>query len=207
MIGLAWSCKKDDDQDVIVVPPRPLGEGAIEDDAEIMAYLQTHFYNYEEFAAMAADFDYRIKIDTIAGDNSDKTPLSELVSSETILISSSELGLEQVENDIPHKLYYLEARPGTGANPTTVDSLYLRYEGTVIWGPRFGWISKGPLPNPIPAPSEALKEDCQSLRAVAIFWSMMTVLSKWKVSVSALFLCLRDWLILGERSQVPPMPR
>ena len=137
MIGLAWSCKKDDDQDVIVVPPRPLGEVAIEDDAEIMAYLQTHFYNYEEFAAMAADFDYRIKIDTIAGDNSDKTPLSELVSSETILISSSELGLEQVENDIPHKLYYLEARPGTGANPTTVDSLYLRYEGTRLDGKVF----------------------------------------------------------------------
>ena len=66
------SCKKDDDSPGEVIPPRTLSEVAIEDDAEIVEFLQTHFYNKEEFDAAVEGFDFKIKFDTIAGANSTK---------------------------------------------------------------------------------------------------------------------------------------
>ena len=44
------SCKKDDDDDAEVVPVRDRGEQAIEDDEALIAYLQTHFYNEENYS-------------------------------------------------------------------------------------------------------------------------------------------------------------
>ncbi len=138
IIGLGWSCKKDDGPQATIVPPRSLSEVATENHTDIVAYLKTHFYNYEEFKTPAADFDYRIKIDTIAGDNAGKTPLMDQVDSEIIMLSADDLGLDQTESDVPHTLYYLNApNTGTGENPTIVDSLYLRYEGSRLDGTVF----------------------------------------------------------------------
>ncbi len=136
MIGFAWSCKKDNDPDVIVVPPRPLSEVALENDAEIIEYLQTHFYNYEAFENPPAGFDFRIKLDTIAGANADKTSIMAMpgLKSEIITVSSDAFGLDTVEEDVPHMLYYIEARVGVGVNPSIVDSLFLRYEGSRLDG-------------------------------------------------------------------------
>lgn len=131
------SCKKDDGPQLEVIPPRPLGEVSVEDDAAIRDYLETHFYNYEEFASPTVDFDFKVKIDTIAGNNADKTPLIDQVSSETFTVSSSAFGLTEVENDVPHTLYYLIAREGVGENPTAVDSVYLRYSGFRLDGTVF----------------------------------------------------------------------
>ncbi len=131
------SCRKDDDPQVAVIPPRPLGEVTLEDDVAIRDYLETHFYNYEEFASPPVDFDFKIKIDTIAGSNADKTPLIDQVDSETINVSSSAFGLTEVEDDVPHTLYYLIAREGVGENPTQMDSVYLRYNGFRLDGTIF----------------------------------------------------------------------
>jgi len=54
-IGLLSGCGEDDGIDVEIVPPRDLDEVAIENDAEIREYLQSHFYNYEEFENPPAD--------------------------------------------------------------------------------------------------------------------------------------------------------
>lgn len=132
VIALIGSCKKDDAPDVIVVPPQTLAETIAEDDAKIKAYLQTHFYNYEDFTSPPPDFDFKIQIDTIAGENADKTPLSDQVETEIIKVSSEDLGLSEEEVDIAHTLYYLEAREGAGTSPTAVDSVYLRYEGSLL---------------------------------------------------------------------------
>jgi hypothetical protein len=70
------SCKKDDGVDAI--PPRDRGEEAIPSTTEIETFLATHFYNYEEFDNPPANFKFRIKFDTIAGDNASKTPLANL---------------------------------------------------------------------------------------------------------------------------------
>ncbi len=135
---LVWSCKKDDGSDIVVVPPRLLTEVITENADEIEDYLNTHFYNYEEFLNPPADFDFKIKLDTISGDNSGKIPLKQQMESIVINVSSSSFsGLEE-ENDIAHKLYYLSVRDGIeGKSPTVADSTLLRYEGSLLNGTVF----------------------------------------------------------------------
>jgi len=140
-----WSCKNDDDATVPVVPPQSLAETIAEDDAEIKAYLQTHFYNYEEFASPPSDFDFKIKIDTIAGDNAGKTALADQVSAHIVTVSSADLGLELEEINVPHTMYYLAANEGGGMNPTPVDSVYLRYEGSLLNGSVFDSSTGSPV--------------------------------------------------------------
>ncbi|MEM9363891.1 MAG: FKBP-type peptidyl-prolyl cis-trans isomerase [Bacteroidota bacterium] len=152
------SCGDDDDVEIQVEPPRLLAEVAPENDAEIQEFLQTHFYNYEEFESPPAGFDFRIVIDTIAGENADKTPLSQFVDNIDILVSSFELLLPEEENDIPHRVYYLSARPtneevaalkqgGTCPEcfPTIADSVFVRYEGKLLDGSVFDSALNNPV--------------------------------------------------------------
>ena len=94
-----------------------------EDDAELQLYLQTHFYNYEEFQNPPADFDYKIVFDTIAGVNADKIPLIEQVQEEIINFQ-----------DVPHTLYYIIAREGVGENPVYGHEVITKYQGSYIGG-------------------------------------------------------------------------
>lgn len=131
------ACKKDDGISGTVTPPRLLSEVAVENDVAIRAYLQTHFYNYEEFANPPAGFDFTIKLDTIAGDNAGKTPLIDQVETKTFNVSSAAfLGLEE-ENNILHKYYVLKAREGEGEQPTVADSTFVRFEGSLLDGSVF----------------------------------------------------------------------
>ncbi len=138
-LGLLSACGDDDGVPVgQIVPPRLLAEVAVENDAEIVEFLDTHFYNYEDFQEpVAPDFDFKILIDTIAGDNADKIPLSEQVLSQVINVNSIELGLSEEENDIPHTFYYLIPRQGVGANPSVADSVLMRYTGKLLNGTEF----------------------------------------------------------------------
>ena len=134
------SCKNDDDGNgVETVPPKLLGDVAPEDDANIQEFMETHFYNYEDFdpATQPADFDFKIKIDTLAGDNAGKRPMSEDAKSITVNVSSSFLGLSDGEEDVPHKLYYIEARKGGGGSPTYADSVFVSYKGIMLDGTLF----------------------------------------------------------------------
>lgn len=116
------SCKKDDGVDVI--PPRDRGEEAIASTAEIETYLATHFYNYEEFDNPPTDFNFRIKFDTIAGDNSSKTPLIDQVSSKMVP--------DRVDETASYKIYYLTAIQGEGESPNFPDVTTITYEGTYL---------------------------------------------------------------------------
>jgi len=145
MVGLVWSCKKDDGPELVVVPPRTLSEVIVEEDVEIKAYLQTHFYNYEEFENPPADFNYKIVIDTIAGTNADKTPLINQMTSKTIKRSASHFGLSTGEDDIEHTMYYLEARQGIGEAVTVADSTFVRYEGSLLNGSVFDGAANTPV--------------------------------------------------------------
>ncbi len=142
LLLVAFSCKDDDDAPAVEVkPPRLLSEVAVEDDAKIKEYLKTHFYNHEEFANPPADFDFKIKIDRIAGDNADKIPMfdQEELKSEVITVLSSAFGRTDGE-EVSHTLYYLVAREGTGESPTIGDNVVLQYEGSLLDGVLFdGW--------------------------------------------------------------------
>lgn len=137
-MGLLAACGDDDDGLVgEVIPPRLLSEVAPENDEEIQEFLQTHFYNYEEFQAPPPDFDFRVRIDTIAGDNSGKTPLIQQAESLTINVSSEQFNLGDEEEDVPHTLYYIQVREGAGSSPTVADSTLLKYEGSLLNGNQF----------------------------------------------------------------------
>ncbi len=133
-LGLLSGCGDDDGgPGGQIIPPRLLSEVALENDAEIVEFLETHFYNYEEFQGpITPDFDFKILIDTIAGENADRTPLLEQVISKVINVNSIELGLSEEENDIPHTLYYLIPRQGVGPNPSVADSVFMRYTGKLL---------------------------------------------------------------------------
>jgi hypothetical protein len=148
LIGFAilgiWSCKDDDNPIGEIIPPRLMSEVAVEDDAEIQAFLSTHFYNYEEFQSPPADFDYKIRFDTIAGENADKISILESgmldgveFITETISVASSEFGRSD-EEVVNHKLYILVARQGSEEGmPTIGDDAILRYEGSLLGGEEF----------------------------------------------------------------------
>ncbi len=135
-----WSCRNDDDDvlnGAVVVPPQTLSETEIENDAEIIAFLQTHFYNYEEFETPPAGFDFKIKFDTIAGDNIDKSPLMDFVETQVVKETSATFGVDDGE-EIDHTLYYLTARGGeVDSSPTVGDNTILQYEGSLLDGTLF----------------------------------------------------------------------
>lgn len=124
------SCGNDDD--VSVEPPRLLAEEVVDDDAVIREWLSTHFYNYEEFLNPPVGFDFKIVVDTIAGENAGKTPLIDQVQQATLLISDEQFNLPVNETDIPHTYYYLVAREGAGPRPSVADSVFVRYEGKLL---------------------------------------------------------------------------
>ncbi len=151
IVGL-YSCNNDDGPDAEVVPPRALSEVAAEDDAEILAFLSTHFYNYEEFQTPPADFDYKIRFDTIAGENANKVSILESgmldgveFITETISVASSDFGRSDGE-DVDHKLYVLVARQGSeDGMPTIGDNVVLRYEGLLLNKTLFDAASNQPV--------------------------------------------------------------
>lgn len=114
------SCKEEDDG-IISIPPRDRGEEAVAATLEIEEYLETHFYNYEEFQNPTPDFDKRIVFDTIAGDNIDKVPLIEQVDFKMVQ--------DRVDEDVTYKLYYLNVIEGEGNQVQFPDILDISFQG------------------------------------------------------------------------------
>ncbi len=127
-----WACNNSDDG-FEVIPPRLLAEVEIENDAEIREYLSTHFYNYEEFQNPPVGFDFKIVVDTIAGENADRIPMIDQAQSATVSVSSVEFALEETTT-VDHTYYYIVAREGIGESITVADSSLVRYEGSLING-------------------------------------------------------------------------
>ncbi|MFL0353511.1 FKBP-type peptidyl-prolyl cis-trans isomerase [Xanthomarina sp. GH4-25] len=142
---IVLSCKKDEDDDSpYVVPPRDRQEVYDENIVEIEAYLETHFYNYEEFEQnqvysnldvmpyiVTPNDSFEIVIDTIAGANSDKTSLMDML--------GDELKIKEVTDSegIVYKLYYLVVREGLGGDIHPIDQVFANYNGTLIDGTLF----------------------------------------------------------------------
>ncbi len=149
VLGIALlfvSCGNDDENNAQIVPPRLLSEVEPENRAEIISFLKTHFYNYEEFQNPPAGFDFKIKLDTIAGDNSNKTPLIQQVDSAIINVSSSEFSLNSDEEDVPHQYYYLNVRTDENrVSPSVADSVFVRYEGKLLNGFSFDGSTNSPI--------------------------------------------------------------
>ena len=120
------SCNKDDGGTTIV-PDRDRAEVYAEDLVEIETFLETHFYNYEEFdfsdPYSLVNDTFEIVIDTIADVNIDKTPLMDQVTFKMVTDPNDET--------IEYKLYYLSVREGQGDVVRFIDQAFVSYEGTL----------------------------------------------------------------------------
>jgi len=113
------SCGNDDDNRITV---RDRGEVYTEDLVKLQNYLNTHFYNYEEFAAHPVGTDFAIAFDTIANANANKIPLSSQVASKVL-----------TRDGIDYTYYTLIVRQGGGLEqPTFADSTLVSYEGRLL---------------------------------------------------------------------------
>lgn len=116
------SCNKDDDN-TEVVPPRDRGEQDVADQEALKKYLETHFYNYEEFENPSEDFDYNVRIDTLDGANADKTPLIE---------SDQLIPKTFAYEGVDYKFYVLKVREGVKDQPKFTDSTFVSYRGELL---------------------------------------------------------------------------
>lgn len=132
LITLLASCDSDINQTQTVIELRDYAEQFTIDDAFLVEYLTTHFYNYEDFVG-AREEEITIVIDTIAGDNDNKIPMINQVQQISVPVTDT----EGVETD--HTLYYLVAKQGSRLEdkPSIVDSVYLTYTGTLLDGTVF----------------------------------------------------------------------
>lgn len=138
LFAVVASCNNDDDDMFEAIPDRDRGVVYEEDIAEIEEYLQTHFFNYDEFdftdPTNPSNDGFRIVFDTIAGSNSDKTSLMDQFDDN----NEGFLKLKIVEDrDIEYKLYYLEVRKGGGNTINFCDTASLTYDGSSMDGNTF----------------------------------------------------------------------
>ncbi len=125
ILVLFLACNEEDENAPISVALRDRGEQSLADDSLIREYLQTHFYNYEDFENPSADFDFRIVFDTIAGDNANKQPIWDR--SELATVTYDRFGAS-------NNLYVLTAREGVGEVSTYADSTFVTYNGQNLYG-------------------------------------------------------------------------
>ena len=120
-----------DDTSVDEVELVDYAEQVITDDALLQEYLQTHTYNYDDFSG-AERYSGAIVLDTLAGDDANKTPLIDLV-------QSIEVPVDAEGEIVQHRLYHLVAQQGNRVSnkPTIVDSVYLAYKGKLLDGTVF----------------------------------------------------------------------
>jgi len=132
MVGLVLiiaSCN-DDDDGVTVVPDRDRAEVYAEDLIEIEEYLQTHYYNYDEFdfsdPYSVANDTFKIIVSEIPEGNPD-----DFIS----LMDRPEMSFKMVtdptDETLEYKLYYLRVREGQGGVIHFIDEVFVSYEGTL----------------------------------------------------------------------------
>ena len=126
------SCGSDDNNTTEPVELRDFLEQSITDDALLVDYLSNHFYNYEDFPR-ADDTEVTISIDTISGDNADKTPMIDQVQQLSVPITDANGVVTK------HTLYYLVAQQGSELEKKSsiVDSTYVSYRGELLTGTIF----------------------------------------------------------------------
>tara|TARA_B100001248_G_C27385486_1_gene459399 strand:+ start:316 stop:1203 length:888 start_codon:yes stop_codon:yes gene_type:complete len=123
------SCKKDSGPE----PIRNIQEQTLVDDEALVRYLQTHFYNYEDFESDSDNYKIEISLDTINEENSDKTSLWDQVQTKKVVLNDRE------GNEIANKLYFIEVKRGIGDSPTSIDSTFVTYRGSLLNGNVFDY--------------------------------------------------------------------
>ena len=130
LIFFLSSCGSDDNR--VTVEINDYSEQLAIDDALLVDYLSTHFYNNQDFPRSENEI-VSIEIDTISGDNADKIPLIDQVQQISVPVKDANKAI------INHTLYYIVAQQGSELErkPAIVDSTYVAYKGELLSGYKF----------------------------------------------------------------------
>ena len=107
-------------------PPRDYEVQRALDYDSLRSFLQTRFYNYDDYASAASNERVTFTIDTIQGENASKIPLIDQV---------EEINYKIKDGDgtyFDHTAYVLKIREGVGTAPTVADSVYVTYKGMLL---------------------------------------------------------------------------
>jgi FKBP-type peptidyl-prolyl cis-trans isomerase len=107
-------------------PPRDYEAQRAVDNDSLLNFLQTRFYNYDDYATAATNERVTFDINIIEGDNANKTPLIDQVEQINVKIKNT----EGVYFD--HTAYILKIREGVGTAPTAADSVFITYKGMLL---------------------------------------------------------------------------
>lgn len=125
-----FSCKKDD-TNITNIPLEDLSQQYTLENDSIIQFMKSHFFNYDDFNDLSPNDSPEIVFDSIIGDNIDKTPIYDQVSTLQISVKDAD------DNLVNHNLYYHIIREGVGENPTVADSVFVSYKGLLLDGVSF----------------------------------------------------------------------
>ena len=109
--------------------PEPIRELVFQtplDDEALVSFLQSHYYNYEDFEKEPSNHKIDIRIDTLTDENGFKISLWDQVKTKTIELN------DKNENKVLSKMYYIVVKEGIGDSPSLVDSTFVTYKGTLL---------------------------------------------------------------------------
>ena len=101
------------------------------DNDSIVSFLQSHYYNYDDYANAASTEHVEFTIDSLTNDPS-KTPMIDQVVEQEVKIKDED------GNYISHTMYVItDVRQGFGESPSFADDAYVTYKGMFLDGYSF----------------------------------------------------------------------
>lgn len=121
----------DDTTRSVIPPPRDFHDQRTADNDSIISFLQSHYYNYEDYANAASGERVEFTIDSLIN-APDKTPMIDQVVEHEVQVK------DQDGNFIAHSMYVIpNVREGVGDSPTIADEVYITYKGMFLDGYSF----------------------------------------------------------------------
>ena len=121
----------DDTTRSVIPPPRDFQDQRTADNDSIISFLQSHYYNYEDYANAASGERVEFTIDSLIN-APDKTPMIDQVVEHEVQVK------DQDGNFIAHSMYVIPTvREGVGDSPTIADEVYITYKGMFLDGYSF----------------------------------------------------------------------
>ncbi|MEC7454371.1 MAG: hypothetical protein VX933_03285 [Bacteroidota bacterium] len=114
-----------------MTPMRDYEEQRTADNDSIVSFLQSHYYNYDDYANAASTEHVEFTIDSLIN-NPDKTPMIDQVVEQEVKIKNAD------GNYISHTMYVItDVRQGFGESPSFADDAYVTYKGMFLDGYSF----------------------------------------------------------------------
>ena len=121
----------DDTTRSVIPPPRDFQDQRTADNDSIISFLQSHYYNYEDYANAASSERVEFSIDSLIN-APEKTPMIDQVVEHEVQVK------DQDGNFIAHSMYVIpNVREGVGDSPTIADEVYITYKGMFLDGYSF----------------------------------------------------------------------